>query len=149
MSPAINGFSSEVPIQALAVRLRRLELMKNRRSGLYYSMNHPSEWVPHRAFKRYCGSQKIVEVVVFNKIFRHSMTVHHSALLFIAIAQAYLKLENTWPLRSSHKPQPFRSYQENIACWLVSSIISDSIISASGSIQEAAPHVSELLCYVD
>ena len=36
-------------------------------------------------------------VVVVKKIFRHSimMAVHHSALLIIAIAQAYLKLENT------------------------------------------------------
>ena len=48
-------------------------------------------------------------------------------------------------MRSSHKPQPFRSYQENIAWWLLASIISDSIISASGSIQEAAANVSELL----
>ena len=58
-------------------------------------MNHPSEWLPHRAFKRYRGSEIIVVVVVVNKIFRHSMAVHHSALLIIAIAQAYLKLENT------------------------------------------------------
>ena len=49
----------------------------------------------HSAFKRYCGSKKIVEVVVVNKIFRHSIAVHHSAVLFIAISQAYLKLENT------------------------------------------------------
>ena len=47
------------------------------------------------AFKRYCGSKIIVEMVVVNKIFRHSMAVYHSALLIIAIAQAYLKLENT------------------------------------------------------
>ena len=39
--------------------------------------------------------QKIVVVVVVKKIFLHSMAVHHSALLIIAIAQAYLKLENT------------------------------------------------------
>ena len=38
---------------------------------------------------------KVVEVVVVNKIFRHSMAVHHSAVLIIAIAQAYLKLGNT------------------------------------------------------
>ena len=43
---------------------------------------------------RILRKQNIVEVVV-NKIFRHSMAVHHSALLFIAIAQGYLKLENT------------------------------------------------------
>ena len=76
------------------------------------------------------------------------MAVYHSALLIIAKAQAYLKLEKT-PMRSSHKPQPFRSYRENIAYWLLASNISDSIISASGSIQEAEPHVSELLCYVE
>ena len=29
-------------------------------------------------------------------------------------------------MRSSHKPQPFRSIQENIAYWLLTSIISDS-----------------------
>ena len=52
-------------------------------------------------------------------------------------------------MRSSHKPQPFRSNQENIAYWLLASIILDLIILASGSIQEAAPHVSELLCYVE
>ena len=40
-------------------------------------------------------SKIIVVVVVVNKIFRHSMAVHHSALFIIAIAQAYLKLENT------------------------------------------------------
>ena len=57
-------------------------------------MNHPSEWLPHHAFKRYSGSQKLV-VVVVKKIFQHSMAVHHSALLFIAIVQAYLKLQNT------------------------------------------------------
>ena len=51
--------------------------------------------LPHRAFKRFCGSKIIVVVVVVNKIFRHSIVVYHSALLFIAIAQAYLKLENT------------------------------------------------------
>ena len=51
--------------------------------------------MPHRAFKRYCGSKIIVEEKAVKKIFRHSMAVHHSALLFIAIAQAYLKLENT------------------------------------------------------
>ena len=34
-------------------------------------------------------------VVAVKKILRHSMAVHHSALLIIAIAQAYLKLENT------------------------------------------------------
>ena len=39
-------------------------------------------------------AKKIVEVVV-KKIFRQSMAVHHSALLIIAIAQAYLKLEKT------------------------------------------------------
>jgi len=33
VSPAINGFTSEVPTQALAVRLRRSALMQNRRSG--------------------------------------------------------------------------------------------------------------------
>ena len=33
--------------------------------------------------------------MVVNKIFRHSMVVHHSDLLIIAIAQACLKLENT------------------------------------------------------
>ena len=51
--------------------------------------------MPHRAFKKYCGSKIIVVVVVVKKIFRHLIAVHHSALLIIAIAQAYLKLENT------------------------------------------------------
>ena len=122
--------------------------MQNRRSGQCYSMNHPSEWLLHRAFKRYCGSKIVDVVVVANKISRHSMAVHHSALVIIAIAHKHISSLKT-PLRSSHKPQPFRSYQENIACWLPTSIISDSIISAWGSIQEAAPHVSELLCYVE
>ena len=58
-------------------------------------MNHPSEWLLHRAFKRYCGSKIVVVVVVVKKIFRHSMAVHHSALLIIAKAQVYLKFENT------------------------------------------------------
>ena len=39
--------------------------------------------------------KKIVAEKVVKKILRHSMAVHHSALLSIAIAQAYLKLENT------------------------------------------------------
>ena len=39
--------------------------------------------------------QNNVEEKVVNKILLHSMAVHHSALLYIAIAQAYLKLENT------------------------------------------------------
>ena len=95
VSPAINGFTSEVLIQALPVWLRRFVLIQNRRSGQYYSMNHPSEWLPHRAFKRYCGSKIIVEEKVVKKILLHSMAVYHSALLIIAIAQAYLKLENT------------------------------------------------------
>ena len=95
VSPAINGFSSEVLIQALTVRWMRFALMQNGRSGQCYSMNNPSEWLPHCAFKRYCGSKKIVEEKVVNKIFQHSKAAHHSALLYIAIAQAYLKLENT------------------------------------------------------
>ena len=78
------------------------------------------------------------------------MAAHRSALLFIAIAQAYLKLKNTVEIIAfASEAQPFWSNQENIAFWLLASIISDSIISASGSIQEAAPHVSELLCYVE
>ena len=83
--------------------------------------------------------------MVVNKIFRHSIVVYHSALLIIAIAQAYLKLKNTVEIISLASA----SNQENIAYWLLASIISDSIISASGSIQEAEPHVSELLCYVE
>ena len=51
--------------------------------------------MPHRAFKRYCGSKIVAVVEVVNKIFRHSMAVHHSALLIIAKAQAYLKLESS------------------------------------------------------
>ena len=51
--------------------------------------------MPHRAFKRYCASKIIVEEKVVKKILRHSMAVYHSDLLIIAIAQAYLKLENT------------------------------------------------------
>ena len=51
--------------------------------------------MPHCAFKRYCASKIIVEEKVVKKILRHSMAVYHSALLIIAIAQAYLKLENT------------------------------------------------------
>ena len=39
--------------------------------------------------------QNIVEEKVVKKIFRHSMSAYHSALLYIAIAQAYLKLENS------------------------------------------------------
>jgi len=31
-------------------------------------MNHPSECLPHRAFKRYCGSKKIVEEEVINNL---------------------------------------------------------------------------------
>jgi len=58
-------------------------------------MNHPSEWLLHRAFKRYCKRGKNVEEKVVEKIFRHSMTIHHSALLSIVTAHAYLKLENT------------------------------------------------------
>ena len=64
MSPAINGFGSEVPIQALAVQLRRLELMRNRRSGQCQSMNHPSEWLPIAHSKDIAEAKKIVEVVV-------------------------------------------------------------------------------------
>ena len=56
------------------------------------SANHPLEWLQHCVFKRYCWSQKIVEVVVVNKIFRHSMAVHQSALRYIdssSISQAW------------------------------------------------------------
>ena len=78
------------------------------------------------------------------------MTVRHSALLFIAIAQAYLKLENTDEIISKASgPQPFSSNKKNIAYWFLAMILLGSIISASGSIQEAASHVSELLCYVE
>ena len=110
-------------------------------------MKHPSEWLLHLSFKRYCGSKKIVEVVVVKKIFLHSMAVHHSALLIIAIAQAYLKLENTDKIiaKASAAQKQSRKYCN----WLLASIILDSIISVSGSIQEAAQHVSELSFYVE
>ena len=82
-------------------------------------MNHPSEWLPHRTFKRYCGSKKIVVVVVFNKIFWHSMAVHHSALLTIAIAQACLKLENTDEIiaLASAAQKLSRNYCMLVACF--------------------------------
>ena len=80
-------------------------------------MNHPSEWLPHHAFKRYCGSQIIV--VVVNKIFQHSMAVHHSALLFIAIAQAYFKLENTDEIiaKASAVQKQSRKHRILVACF--------------------------------
>ena len=37
----------------------------------------------------------MVEEEDVKKIFRHSIVVHQSALLYIVIAQAYLKRENT------------------------------------------------------
>ena len=78
-------------------------------------MNHPSEWLPHRAFKRYCGSNIVAVVVVVNKILRHSMAVHRSALLIIAIAQAYLKLENTDEIIAVQKLS--RKYRTLVACF--------------------------------
>ena len=39
--------------------------------------------------------QKILRKQIVKKNIRHSMAVHLSALLYIAIAQAYLELENT------------------------------------------------------
>ena len=75
--------------------------------------------MPHRAFKRYCGSKIVVVVVVVNKIFWHSMAVHHSALLIIAKAQAYLKLENTDEIiaLASAVQKPSRKYRILVACF--------------------------------
>ena len=82
-------------------------------------MNHPSEWLSHCAFKRYCGSKIIVVVVAVNKIFRHSMAVYHSALLIIVIAQEYLKLENTDEIiaLASAAQKLSRKYSILVACF--------------------------------
>jgi len=57
--------------------------------------------------------------VVVNKIFRHSMAVHHSALLFIVIAQAYLGLENTVMIitSASAAQKLSRKYCMLVACF--------------------------------
>ena len=151
MSPAINGFGSEVLIQALTGRFRCLLLMQNCRSGQCYSMNHPSEWLPHCAFKRYCASKKIVEEEVVTKILRHSMAVHLSALLSIVTAQGNLKLEITVEIiaLASAVQTQLRKYCMFVGCLRRAHKKVDSIILASGSIQEAAPHVSGLLFYVE
>ena len=77
------------------------------------------------------------------------MAVHHSALLHIAIAQAYLKLENTDEIiaLASAAQKLSRKYCMVVACFDYFGF--DYSSSASGSTQEAAPHVSELLCYVE
>ena len=58
-------------------------------------------------------------MVVVKKIFRHSVDIHHSALLIIAIAQACLKLENTDEIitlaSAAHKLS--RKYCMLVACF--------------------------------
>ena len=125
VSPVIIGFSSEVPIQTLTVRLRCLALMKNHRSGQCYSINHPSEWLSHCAFKRYCGCQNNCwgggcqqNIPAAQWPFIIQLCSSHKFIM-IAIAQAYYDISSLkTPLRSSHWPQPFWSNQENIRWFL-------------------------------
>ena len=78
------------------------------------------------------------------------MAIHRSALLFIATAQVYLKPENTDDIIALASAVQKQSRKKCIlVAQRLASIILDSIISALGSIQEVAPHVSELLCYVE
>ena len=96
---SINGFLSEVLIQGQfqtpTGQLRCWELLQNCRPGKCYSMYHPSEWLMHCSFKRFCKSKKNVVEKIVKKLFPHSMVVHHSALLCIATVHGNHKLENT------------------------------------------------------
>ena len=96
MSPAINGFTSKVQIQALAVRLRRLVLMRNRSWSML--VNESSiRMVAASRIQKILLKQNSCDGGCQENIpsLNCRSTVHHSALLIIAIVQACLKLENT------------------------------------------------------